>query len=418
MLSGAGRSYLNRNNLPGWMSFDMPFQIIDGNGHSSTFTYGPEHQRTKQARGDLTEYYADGVEIDIPANAGMATANIKTYWPAGLGVEIDHNGTTNATTENWTHDDRLGSVTAITDQSGTMIEEMPYDAWGNRRPLAGTPVTASAAGYAEVVDNKGFTGQEELDQLGLVHLNGRIYDPFTGRFLSGDPEIQDPTHSQSYNRYTYVWNNPTNLTDPTGFDAATVEITATRIPTCTGACVEAFLAAARTMALGFVRRAPIVLIIVMPGNAGQDGCHSGDLCARDPKTGELTHQAWIDEGIKLAEEHKKEEEKKAEDEKKNDEEALDKKDGKKDGKTLPKPPTGQGSVPKDERDPKRYFDKEERERKRAEQNHECANGCGTEIDASNSAGHHIDRHADGGRTVPENHAEVCVDCHIDLHSGN
>jgi hypothetical protein len=50
-----------------------------------------------------------------------------------------------------------------------------------------------------------------------VHLNGRVYDPFIARFISADPEIQDPTHSQSYNRYTYVWNNPTNLTDPTGF---------------------------------------------------------------------------------------------------------------------------------------------------------------------------------------------------------
>jgi len=59
-----------------------------------------------------------------------------------------------------------------------------------------------------------------LDQLDLVHMNGRIYDPLMARFLSADPMIQDPAHSQSYNRYTYVWNNPTNLTDPTGFRAA------------------------------------------------------------------------------------------------------------------------------------------------------------------------------------------------------
>lgn len=59
-----------------------------------------------------------------------------------------------------------------------------------------------------------------LDQLDLVHMNGRIYDPLMARFLSADPMIQDPAHSQSYNRYTYVWNNPTNLTDPTGFVAA------------------------------------------------------------------------------------------------------------------------------------------------------------------------------------------------------
>lgn len=56
-----------------------------------------------------------------------------------------------------------------------------------------------------------------LDQLELVHMNGRIYDPLTARFMSADPLIQDPMNGQSYNRYSYVLNNPTNLTDPTGF---------------------------------------------------------------------------------------------------------------------------------------------------------------------------------------------------------
>jgi RHS repeat-associated protein len=99
---------------------------------------------------------------------------------------------------------------------------MAYDAWGSRRDLQGDAgvIAVDANNKLQgvpLVDNKGFTGQEELDQLGLVHLNGRIYDPLIGRFLSADPEIQDPMHSQSYNRYTYVWNNPTNDTDPTGF---------------------------------------------------------------------------------------------------------------------------------------------------------------------------------------------------------
>jgi hypothetical protein len=35
--------------------------------------------------------------------------------------------------------------------------------------------------------------------------------------MSADPIIQDPYDSQSFNRYTYVWNNPLNATDPTGF---------------------------------------------------------------------------------------------------------------------------------------------------------------------------------------------------------
>ena len=56
-----------------------------------------------------------------------------------------------------------------------------------------------------------------LDQLDLVHMNGRVYDPLVGRFLSADPLLQDPQNGQSYNRYSYVMNNPTNMTDPTGF---------------------------------------------------------------------------------------------------------------------------------------------------------------------------------------------------------
>ena len=221
MLNGAGRTYSSTTAFGPWTSFDMPNSITDNaSGNTSTFTYGPEHQRTKQARGDMTLYYADGIEIDIPSNGSMANATIKTYWPAGLGLDIDSNSSA-TTLQRWTHDDRLGSITAITNEAGTLTDTMPYDAWGNRRNLTNAPLTSPLRGYTGT-DNKGFTGQEELDQQGLVHLNGRIYDPFVGRFLSADPEIQDPTHTQSYNRYTYVWNNPTNLTDPTGFEAAPI----------------------------------------------------------------------------------------------------------------------------------------------------------------------------------------------------
>ncbi|QOL26174.1 hypothetical protein LP316_02400 [Thalassotalea sp. LPB0316] len=48
-------------------------------------------------------------------------------------------------------------------------------------------------------------------------MNGRIYDPTLGRFLQADPHIQAPTNSQSYNRYSYVLNNPLSYTDPSGY---------------------------------------------------------------------------------------------------------------------------------------------------------------------------------------------------------
>jgi len=112
---------------------------------------------------------------------------------------------------------------AISDDKGVLVEKLAYDAWGKRRTLTGAPIngTATPDNIDGVVDNRGFTGHEMLDNLDLVHMNGRIYDPLLGKFLSADPLVQDPINGQSYNRYSYVLNNPTNLTDPTGFSPCT-----------------------------------------------------------------------------------------------------------------------------------------------------------------------------------------------------
>jgi hypothetical protein len=48
-------------------------------------------------------------------------------------------------------------------------------------------------------------------------MNGRIYDPLLGRFLSADLMVENVASLQSYNRYSYVRNNPLTFTDPTGF---------------------------------------------------------------------------------------------------------------------------------------------------------------------------------------------------------
>ncbi|MCI4428948.1 MAG: hypothetical protein JHC40_07265, partial [Burkholderiales bacterium] len=65
--------------------------------------------------------------------------------------------------------------------------------------------------------DRGYTGHEHLDDIGLIHMNGRIFDPRLGVFLQGDPFIQDPTNLQNYNRYGYCLNNPMTCTDPSGF---------------------------------------------------------------------------------------------------------------------------------------------------------------------------------------------------------
>jgi len=65
----------------------------------------------------------------------------------------------------------------------------------------------------------GFTGQEQDGDMGLTDMKGRIYDPLAGRFMSADPIMQAPFWSQGLNRYSYVFNNPVNYTDPSGFVA-------------------------------------------------------------------------------------------------------------------------------------------------------------------------------------------------------
>ncbi|MCG6039561.1 toxin C-terminal domain-containing protein, partial [Acinetobacter baumannii] len=66
-------------------------------------------------------------------------------------------------------------------------------------------------------DSHGFTSHEMLDSIGLVHMNGRVYDPQVGRFTSADPTIDGADNLQGYNRYSYVHNNPGTLLDPSGY---------------------------------------------------------------------------------------------------------------------------------------------------------------------------------------------------------
>jgi len=63
----------------------------------------------------------------------------------------------------------------------------------------------------------GFTGQDHDNDLGLIDMKGRVYDPLAGRFTTADPVMQSPFWSQGLNRYSYVFNNPVNNTDPSGF---------------------------------------------------------------------------------------------------------------------------------------------------------------------------------------------------------
>ena len=114
------------------------------------------------------------------------------------------------------HTDHLGSVDTITDAKGNLGEHLKYDPFGGRvEPTRlDHPLSASTLG-----ERRGFTGHEHDDELTLINMKGRIYDPLLGRFLTTDPIVSNPVYGQAYDRYAYVLNNPLSVTDQTGLQS-------------------------------------------------------------------------------------------------------------------------------------------------------------------------------------------------------
>ena len=106
-------------------------------------------------------------------------------------------------------------MNVVTDENQVALARYSYAPFGERRhdpdwlPLSST--------YEPALTTRGFTQHEQLDEVELIHMNGRVYDPTIGRFLSADPFIQSPANSQGLNRYSYLHNNPLNAVDPSGF---------------------------------------------------------------------------------------------------------------------------------------------------------------------------------------------------------
>jgi len=131
--------------------------------------------------------------------------------------------------------DHLGSVVSKIDDTGTKSDQS-FDGAGRHRD----PTTWQlASGSGATLTKHGFTDHEHLDNLNLIHMNGRVYDPMIGRFMSVDPMFQAPTNSQSVNPYSYVMNNPLSLVDPSGYCSdTTVTTDASTGGTSVTACQE------------------------------------------------------------------------------------------------------------------------------------------------------------------------------------
>ncbi|MBB4807698.1 RHS repeat-associated protein [Chryseobacterium defluvii] len=115
------------------------------------------------------------------------------------------------------HRDYQGTIMAISNQDGSVEEKRHFDPWGNLVYLEQDGIVVDLnKNTPNLLIERGYTGHEHFFQVGLIHMNGRMYDPKLHTFLSVDNHIQDPFNTQSYNRFGYVMNNPLMYTDPSG----------------------------------------------------------------------------------------------------------------------------------------------------------------------------------------------------------
>ena len=219
----------NGNNTSGggrtiaYSTFDKPTRISKG-GNVVTFAYGVDrtrYRRVDSGSSNKTTRYIGNVEIIDHQNGNVE----RKRYIAGVAIETGYytNGNETRRDTEYTLKDHLGSMDVITDDAGEILQKLSFGPWGQRRDASNWKEINTSNQLIDLgptfdtsKTTRGFTGHEMVDSVGIVHMNGRIYDPILGRFLQADNYVQDAANTQSHNRYSYVWNNPLNATDPSG----------------------------------------------------------------------------------------------------------------------------------------------------------------------------------------------------------
>ena len=205
-----------------WASFNLPVQVaqpVGGTTYLSQFSYGPDRQRWKQvasySNGTETTYYVGGLLEKESPSSGATQWRHYVHLPSGMAIVVAR-ASNNQKTVRYLLVDHLGSTDKVLNEAGAIVASYSYGVYGNRR---GSDWGGTAPDWSGIANSTrhGYTGHEHLDNVLLVHMNGRVYDPAIGRFMSADPIGIDAWRSQSWNRYAYVQNRPLRFTDPTGY---------------------------------------------------------------------------------------------------------------------------------------------------------------------------------------------------------
>jgi RHS repeat-associated protein len=223
--------YANRNpQTLVYNAFKKPVSIAEEGIENINFDYNAFNTRTVMYYGNtdsnkllrpFRKYYsADGsMEIKKTMSGGL---EFITYvggdgYTSPAVLRWDGSGAITQANYMYLFRDYQGSILAITDSQGQVLEKRQFDAWGQLVKygnLSGsTTVPTTSTG---LLLDRGYTGHEHLLGVALINMNGRLYDPKLHRFLSPDNFVEDSYNTQNYNRYGYVLNNPFMNTDLTG----------------------------------------------------------------------------------------------------------------------------------------------------------------------------------------------------------
>jgi RHS repeat-associated protein len=171
-------------------------------GPTVTYKYDALGRRVQRVKSVLVPYSVettsfsyDGADVVLDTNGDGSTVE----YVNGLGVDEKLALRAGGVTLHYAQD-HLGSMRALTDASGNVVEQQTYDSFGD--------------GPGSLLTRYGFTGRERDADTGLYYYRARWYDPQAGRFISEDPI----GFEGGVNWYEYVGNNPLSRVDPFGED--------------------------------------------------------------------------------------------------------------------------------------------------------------------------------------------------------
>jgi RHS repeat-associated protein len=198
---------------------ELPRSVTYTEGALS-FLYDGFAQRVSKSDGLRRTFYGPGYERRVDNGQTVHVFDVpgEDRIVAQMFLEEQNGQIIGPPRYEYIHDDHLGSTDVVTGAGGQTLGRVRWDPFGMQ--VQPNNPTLPASGLPGSI-RLGFTGHEHDQELGLVNMGGRIYEPGTGHFLTPDPLVGQPFDATAFNGYSYVLNNPTTLIDPTGFQADT-----------------------------------------------------------------------------------------------------------------------------------------------------------------------------------------------------